>query len=444
MTERDLERLVAAGYSSRDARTRAALLDRAEAAYARWRGTAPRWRWLVPGRVEIFGKHTDYGGGRSLVCAASRAMAVVAGPREDDEVHVCDAVDGRACAVGAHAPLPEDGWSRYVAVVAHRLWRNFPHRPLGASVVIASDIPRAAGMSSSSALVVAVAGALVTRGGLRETDAWRHHIGGEAQFATYLGCIENGSDFPGLPGTTGVGTFGGSEDHVAMITSRPGHLTLNQYVPVVRLGDAALPSDWRLLIATSGVRADKAGAARERYNRLSCALHEVLTIWNTVAETRYASLAAAIQGAGGPGVIRDAVSRVAPASAARSLTRRLMHFVREDARAASALVATAAADCEAVAALARESQREASELLENQVPETEVLAAEALGAGAWAASSFGAGFGGSVWALAPRGEAARIGARWIDRYRARLPHATEAEWFVCHPAPPWLDLSRDV
>ena len=32
--------------------------------------------WTMPGRIEVLGKHTDYGGGRVLVCAVDRGVTV--------------------------------------------------------------------------------------------------------------------------------------------------------------------------------------------------------------------------------------------------------------------------------------------------------------------------------------------------------------------------------
>jgi galactokinase len=72
--------------------------------------------------------------------------------------------------------------------------------------------------------------------------------------------------------------------------------------------------------------------------------------------------------------------------------------------------------------LAAESHRAADEWLGNQIAETNTLAALARDAGALAASPFGAGFGGSVWALVPRGEAAPILERWERHYRSTCPH----------------------
>ena len=55
---------------------------------------APQHAWWVPGRLEVFGKHTDYAGGRTLVCCVPRGFAVVASPREDHIVRVVDALRG--------------------------------------------------------------------------------------------------------------------------------------------------------------------------------------------------------------------------------------------------------------------------------------------------------------------------------------------------------------
>src|SRR5882672_9827907 len=57
-------------------------------------GEAARHAWWVPGRLEVFGKHTDYAGGRTIVCAVPSGLAVAARPRADGGVHVMDASRG--------------------------------------------------------------------------------------------------------------------------------------------------------------------------------------------------------------------------------------------------------------------------------------------------------------------------------------------------------------
>jgi galactokinase len=57
--------------------------------------------------------------------------------------------------------------------------------------------------------------------------------------------------------------------------------------------------------------------------------------------------------------------------------------------------------------------------------------------GAVAASAFGAGFGGSVWALVSHDEAEALAARLADDYRTRFPHRADlAEMFVTAAGPP--------
>jgi len=76
-------------------------------------------------------------------------------------------------------------------------------------------------------------------------------------------------------------------------------------------------------------------------------------------------------------------------------------------------------------------------LLGNQVPETTWLAKQARALGGYAASAFGAGFGGSVWALVERSEAGQFANRWREAYQ-RSPHsaARNSQIFVTAAGPP--------
>jgi galactokinase len=122
------------------------------------------------------------------------------------------------------------------------------------------------------------------------------------------------------------------------------------------------------------------------------------------------------------------------------LATRLSHFVAEDGRVPAAAKAFAAADARMLGCLSRDSQREADEWLGNQTAETRALAASAFDLGAMAASSFGAGYGGSVWALAPGSEARAFGAAWLAEYRRRCPHVSGMEWFTARPGPPLTEV----
>lgn len=433
-----LQRLTTAGVPDDDAARRADLLDRVSARFVSLVGAAPTWRWFVPGRIEVFGKHTDYAGGRSLLAAAPRGFAVVGRARTDGVVRVLDARDQHVVQVALEgATLPGGGWGKYVAVTARRLARNFPGAALGMDIAFGSALPRAAGMSSSSALVVGIATALIARGQLEDRPEWHGAIASPSDLAWYLGCVENGLDFAGLPGTDGVGTHGGSEDHTAILTCRGGHLSQYGFIPVRHLGDVAWPRDWRFILVSSGVHADKAGSVRDRYNHASLTTRALLEMWNRDAAMPAPSLGAALATAPDATERLHALVQRRPHGTydATVLQRRLAHFVAEDGRVPQAAAAVAAGDAAAFAALAAASQADADGLLGNQVPETRDLAACARDCGILAASSFGAGFGGSVWGLALARDAGAAAQAWVAAYRSRYPRAGAVEMFVATPGP---------
>jgi len=434
-----VESLVTAGFSEDDARTRATLIGSVDQTFTARIETPPAWRFWVPGRVEFFGKHTDYAGGRSLVAAVPRGFAVAARERPDDIVRVLDARRGGEVSIRlTDTTTAHRGWHTYVATVVRRLAANFPGARLGADVVVASDLPSAAGLSSSSGLIVGLASVLIERGSLNDRDDWREAITSRSDLAGYLGAIEAGASYGRLAGTTGVGTHGGSEDHTAIVAARPGMLSEYRYMPVRHIGDVRLPDGWACVVATSGVHADKIGSARDRFNRAAAAVRALLGVWGQATNEEARSLAAAL--AADP----DRAMRLAaaiptasiPGFTADELVRRLTHFLREDPRVEAAARAFAANDDEALDVLSRDSQADAETLLGNQVPETVALVAAAREAGAFAASSFGAGFGGSAWALVPVGEVERFGPAWVGRYRLQCgPVRDRIEWFRAQPSP---------
>ncbi len=101
--------------------------------------------------------------------------------------------------------------------------------------------------------------------------------------------------------------------------------------------------------------------------------------------------------------------------------KRLAHFVREDERVPDALAAFDQVDAPRLRELATGSQEDAETLLENQVPATVDLARSAPGLGAIGACGFGAGFGGSVWALVKREDADAFASRWSSQAFVAVP-----------------------
>ena len=427
----------ALGMTPQQAASREALFEQLDQRAGAILDGPAEWRRFTPGRIEIFGKHTDYAGGHSLLAAVPRGIALVARPRQDGRVRVGDILDGQIIEVdpATEAPAHYRGIQRYVHVVAHRLHVNFPGCDLGANIAIASDLPRASGLSSSSALTVGVALALIKRASLRERPEWKAHLRRVYDLGWYLGCVENGLDFPGLPGSAGVGTHGGSEDQTAILACKTEHVSLYRFVPVTPLAETRMPDDWTFVIASSGVQADKADSVKDRYNRASNGVRALHRIWDAHSGQRAQSLCAAL--ASHPHSAEklekwiDGDATFSP----DDLRQRLRHFIRENARPPQAAAAFREANAKLLGELSAESQRDAHELLGNQIPETMLLASLAREAGAFASSSFGAGFGGSVWAAVRTADAERFGAEWVRAYEQRMPHVGTVGWFVARPGP---------
>jgi galactokinase len=420
--------LVERGLDVSERAAKAAMFERILRAFTPDTAREPQHAWWVPGRLELFGKHTDYAGGRTLVCAVPRGFVVVARPRGDGELHVVDAKRDERFVLRPSDTGVHGGWRHYVEVVARRFGRNFPGASLGADLSLESDLPRASGMSSSSALVVGVATALVKVAGLDRHPEWRANVRSAIDAASYFGCVENGMTYGTLAGDAGVGTHGGSEDHAAIVTGVPGMMSAFRFVPMRHLRNVALPRDWQFALSACGVAARKTGAEMEKYNRLAEGARVLLAVWNASqpAADSLGSLAAAPARAG---LLRDLIRRAQVAAwPSDALERRLDHFIREDARVGDAVEAFAAADRARVGQLAVESQSDAENLLGNQVPESIALARSALDAGAFASCSFGAGFGGSVWALVDGTNADEFADRWS-------PGA-----FLAAPGPPVSEL----
>jgi len=168
----------------------------------------------------------------------------------------------------------------YPKTVARRVAGNFEGSLNGANIVFASDLPRSAGLSSSSALVVATFLALREINGLTHHPAYRSNIATDEDLATYLGCVENGQSFLELAGHSGVGTFGGSEDHTAILCCRADWLSQFRFCPTRFEQEVPLPAGCIFVIGVSGVVADKTGSAREKYNQASLASKTILAMWN--------------------------------------------------------------------------------------------------------------------------------------------------------------------
>ncbi|MEP7366078.1 MAG: galactokinase [Acidobacteriota bacterium] len=116
----------------------------------------------APGRVNLIGEHTDYNDGFVMPAAIHFETWCGAAARNDRLVHVYSANLGESIEFSlddAHAE-PTHTWQDYVQGAALQIERA-GHRLRGADLLIRSEIPLGAGLSSSAALEVACAKALL-------------------------------------------------------------------------------------------------------------------------------------------------------------------------------------------------------------------------------------------------------------------------------------------
>jgi len=447
-------RLTAGGMAPAAARAKAALFARsAETLLSTGlREDIPVRAFFVPGRIEVLGKHTDYAGGSSIVTATEQGFCLVAAPRDDAEMHAfaVDVDDRAAFVLAADITPPVGHWSNYPMTVARRVAKNFRGDLRGASVAFAGDLPPASGMSSSSALIVGFFLVISAVNRLAERDEYRSNIDSPESLAEYLGTVENGQSFAALSGDKGVGTFGGSEDHTAILCSRAGMLSQYAYCPVRLERRIPLPEGWVFAIASSGVVAEKTGQAMAKYNRASQLAAAVAEEWRKATGRDDPHIAAALA-SGDWEQTADRMRHIllkAPTDGQfgpKELGGRFEHFITENEQIIPAVAEFLPGGPDSLmhaGSLVDHSQRSAELLLGNQVPETVFLARTARELGAVAASAFGAGFGGSVWALETEEQAPRLLAQWRRRYEQAFPEpAGRASFFTTRPAPAAFELT---
>ena len=398
--------------------------------------------WRVPGRVEVLGKHTDYAGGSVLVGAVDRAITArarrVAGP-PGSLTATTDCGDPVTLRAGVDPGLEPGHWGRYLQTVLDRLTLNFG-AGAAAHLSLSSDLPPASGMSSSSALVCATALALASLNGWDDDPRWVESMPDRLSLAGYLAAMEGGRAWRDLPGTSGVGTRGGSEDHTGMLCGAQDRLLLAGFDPMRIDQSLPFPSQWALVIGVSGVLAHKTGAALEDYNRGPSTVQSVLARWNRATGRADASLAGAVRH-----LVGDATGeQMAKDPALRDLLglcepgyerERIEQFLIESLVLVPAGARLIAAADPGVGEILERSQALADRGLRNQVLQTRLMASLARGMGAIGASSFGAGWGGSVYALVPADDAGDFASRWLQAYRDREQEAERAATIVTRPGP---------
>lgn len=192
-------------------------------------------------------------------------------------------------------------------------------------------------------------------------------------------------------------------------------------------------------IASSGVVAEKTGSALEKYNRTSLLVRTMVELWQNETGGKEATLFEILDSSH---VATEKLKSVIeesrhPKFSPNDLLERLEHFEFESYLLIEIKARLDASTAVEFGQLAVQSHRAADRLLKNQTPETNGLVEMAIDLGALGASAFGAGFGGSVWALIETSQEVEFLKAWEARYGSEFPvPSQDAAFFAMRPGPP--------
>ncbi len=351
-------------------------------------GTTPR-AFFAPGRVNLIGEHTDYNDGLVLPVALELGITVLGASRADRRVCItsCDLGESAEFDLDAPGPGRTGTWIDYAEGVAQALVAA-GQKIGGADLVIASDLPAGAGLSSSAALEVSVGFALLSLAAL-PVDRVALALAGQSAEHRY------------------VGTRCGIMDQLVSARARLGAALLID-CRSLELTDVPLPGPpVSILVADTRV---KHSLASSEYNTRRDECEQAVEILRgSLPEIR---------------ALRDVSLRdiedhghLLP----DSILRRARHVITENARVFAAVDALSRGDLQTVGRLFVESHRSLQHDYEVSVQELDLLVDTAIQQpGVYGARMTGGGFGGSIVALVDDSHLTRVQAAMRDAYVTRF------------------------
>ena len=344
-------------------------------------GGQPAGVWAAPGRVNLIGEHTDYNDGYVMPFALAQRVIIAAAPRDDDTWSVTS-LNNESTEIFSPADLEPGmaGWQAYIAGVVWVL-KEAGHRIAGADLVLTSDVPEGAGLSSSAALECAVLTALADLNDLDIVGIERAKLARRSE-----------NVFVGAP--TGL------MDQAASTLCTVGHaLFFDCRTDVAEqvLFDMTSAGLEILVLDTKTPHAlvDSEYAAR----RASC--EEAARLLGVAALRDVTDLEAALD------KLPDPVNK-----------RRVRHVVTENARVLEAVKVLRAGRIAELAPLLDASHESMRDDFEITVPQVDLAVETATASGALGARMTGGGFGGCIIALVKAGDADRIGGDIADSFAA--------------------------
>jgi galactokinase len=316
----------------------------------------------APRRLELLGNHTDYNQGLVLATTLDLAVTVAAG-RRPDAIHRLHSsafpdADLQVRRNGGRS-LPRGHWARYAWALLRELEREGLSSG-GWDISVCSDLPPGAGLSSSAALLVAIA---IAAGGLpHRTASQRLRIARLCQAAEHR-----------------VGVPCGLLDYLAILHGKPGHaLQLDLRSPRVR--PIPWPRSLALVLIDSGVRHQLSGGGYARIERACATAARSLRV-ASLREVTATTL---------NGFLATAGRRLRPES-----LDVVHHLLTENQRVRRAVRALEHGQSGALGTLLVESHSSSRDRLRNSTPELDDWVSRCASAPGWLGGRLtGGGFGG--------------------------------------------------
>ena len=236
--------------------------------------TADGELYRVPGRVNLIGEHIDYNHCPVLPLAIDREILALVNFRDDNKITVRDTKGGfekiEFSVTPQIDPFERGNWGNYIKAGVQGVIAERPVGTKGFDLAIDSNIPLAAGLSSSSALVVLSALIFLRANGVKvETK--------EERFALAEVCAK---------GERYTGTQGGGMDQAAILLGEESHALLINFNPL-RSESLPLPEDYTLVVANSLVQAPKTRTVMDAYNRRSIESRLATELLSHALQTEY-------------------------------------------------------------------------------------------------------------------------------------------------------------
>jgi galactokinase len=323
-------------------------------------GTAPAFILRAPGRVNIIGEHTDYNDGFVLPMAIDRAVWIALRPRRDRQVAVHSLDFDETAEFSLHNLHKGKGWLEYIKGVA---WAMQVGRLKveGWEGVMAGDVPKGAGLSSSAALEMAAARAFASVSDLE----WE---------AVKMACLCQKAE------SEWVGVNCGIMDQMASAAARAGHAL---FLDCRSLNFEHIPLPGGLSVAVLDT-ATRRGLVDSAYNERRAQCEAAARVFGVRA-------------------LRDVDMRAFEARASQldALTcRRARHVIHENERVNQAVSAMRRGDAERLGRLLDASHASLRDDFEVSSPALDIMVDVARQTpGCFGARMTGAGFGGSAVAI---------------------------------------------